>query len=92
MRLVNWTDENGYKRRSLVRDNDPDTEAESGIRKDIPSLNELDWEDMKRTLHNYLFDNGVFTRDDVTRLQNSVTNAITATFRRQIINLYRRQE
>jgi len=42
MRKVSWVDETGYKRVSLVRDNDPDSMAQAGIPLGPPDLNELD--------------------------------------------------
>jgi hypothetical protein len=91
LKLVNWVDENGCKRRSLIRDSDPEHTANHGIHKDIPNLDELDWDRLRRNLHNNLFDNNLFTREDVQKSQNGITNAILATFRKEIVYLYRRQ-
>ena len=42
MREVEWTDKDGFRHRSLVRDTDPDSAAPSGILKDPPDLDGLD--------------------------------------------------
>ena len=89
MRIVQWTDREGYKHRSLIRDNDPDHMAEQGIPQDPPDLNEVDWEWVKKTLHNTLVDNGMIGWDDVVRKPNAVSAAIKTSMKRQVVNLYR---
>jgi len=91
MRTVLWTDENGYKHRSLVRDNDPDELAAEGLNQDPPSVHALDWESIKRTIHNSLVDRELFTWSDVIRQQDGVSGAILAGIRRPLIALYKRR-
>jgi len=88
MKAVTWTDKNGYKHRSLVRDSDPDDAAEQGILQDPPNLEELDWEGVKRDLHNALVDTGLYSWRDVQQKQG-LRGPILSAIKRRLINLYR---
>lgn len=91
MRLVKWTDQYGYKHRSLVRDADPDDMAEQGIRQDPPSLDELDWEGVKRDLHNSLVDMELTSWREVQQ-RGGIPGAILGAVKRRLISLYREAE
>jgi hypothetical protein len=67
MRIVVWTDKDGWKHRSLIRDSDPDTAAQSGILQDPPDIREVDWEGVARELHNFFVDHGVVTWSDLQK-------------------------
>lgn len=89
MRQVEWTDRAGYNHRSLVRDNDPDDMAEQGIPLDPPDLNQIDWEMVRRDLHNALLHNEMVKWDDIPLRPNGISNAIKTSMKRQVVNLYR---
>ncbi len=89
MKIVMWTDDRGYKHRSLLRDSDPDELAPKGIPQDPPDLDELDWEGLKKDLHNALVERGLATWEDVLAQQNGVTSAIKQVFKRPMVYLYR---
>ncbi len=89
MKRVIWTDRIGWKRAALLRDDDPETMAESGIPLRPPDLNEVDWEAVKRDVNNQLVEQGIYTWADVQREQNAVTSAILAALRGRIVRLYR---
>jgi len=89
MRTVIWEDRNGYTRASLVRDGDPDDAAEYGIPVDPPDLNRINWEEVKRDLHNTLVRKRLFTYKDVKRQQRGVTAAIISVLKRRVIEIYR---
>lgn len=91
MRLVQWTDKHGYKHRSLVRDDDPDEMASQGILQDPPSLDELDWEAIKRDIHNRLVDAGLVSWRDVQE-KRGLRGAILSSMKRELIQLYREAE
>ena len=91
MRRVIWQDEMGYMRASILRDDDPDDMARAGIPVETINLDDLDWDWLKRELHNTLVQSGLFTWDDVQRKQNGVTSAIQRVFKRSVVNLYRRR-
>ena len=89
MRKVIWVDLKGRKHCSLVRDDDPDHLAPSGIPHDPPDLSRLDWEAIELKLHNLLVERGLYTYDDVVALQNGVTSSILSTLKREVIALYK---
>lgn len=89
MKKVEWTDEKGFKRGSLLREQDPEVLRESGVPIGPPNLDEVDWEGVKRDLHNRLYELGLFTWEDVVAKQNGVTSAILSAFRKRIVTLYR---
>lgn len=91
MRLVQWTDRHGYKHRSLVRDDDPDEMASQGILQDPPNLDELDWEAIKRDIHNRLVDAGLVSWRDVQE-KRGLRGAILSSMKRELIQLYREAE
>lgn len=92
MKLVRWTDEKGFVRRAWLRDGDPDSMGPQGIPYDPPDLDRLDWEEIKRELHNLFVANGLVTWDDVQREQNAITSALRTVVLRRIISLYRQEE
>ncbi len=92
MRVVTWVDKNGYKHRSLLRDQDPDRLAESGIPLDPPNLHRLDWDELVRELHNLLVDREISDWDSVQRNQNAITSSIITVFKRPIVGLFRTEE
>lgn len=94
MRTVTWTDDrNGYMHRSLVRDQDPDDAAPRGILQDPPSMEALDWESIKRDLHNALVGAGLCSWRDVQgQGGDRLRGAILAAMKRRLIVLYREAE
>lgn len=105
MRLVTYTDDNGYNRQALLRDNQPDDEAHKGIQLDPPSLTGLHGipENVKRALHNALLARGLYCWADVLRLQNGVTGVVrvvtaehqldeetAGSIKRQILHIYKK--
>lgn len=89
MRLVHFTDERGYKYVSMVRDSDPDESAPEGIIQGPPDVEFLDWDDIKRRLHNALVDRGLFDYNDLVRQQVGVQGAILSTLKRPVVELYK---
>jgi len=89
MKKVTWIDKDGYTRRSLLRDSDPEHLAPQGIPLDPPSIDRLDWEELKRNLHNALSEQGLVTWQDVNAQGNGITNAIVSVFKKAIVNLYK---
>ena len=89
MRHVEWTDKGGRLRRSLVRDGDPDALAPLGLPRGVPDLDRVDWEGVKRDLHNELHRRGLFTWEDVQQSQDDITGAVLAALKRRLVALYR---
>ena len=92
MRIVQWTDRYGYKRESLVRDEDADDMAPQGIPQGPPTLDELDWELIKRDIHNALVSRRLFTWRDVQEQGDALRGAIITGTKRHFVDLYRRAE
>lgn len=92
MRLVKWTDDAGYNHLSLVRDGDPNDEAQWGVVQDPPDLHQLDWDAIVKEMHNLLVDRGLITWQDVQMSGNGVSAMIQTVLKRKIISLYREAE
>jgi hypothetical protein len=90
MRTVTW-EKNGYKHRSIVRDDDPDEMAEQGILQDPPNLENLDWEGIKQDLHNALVERGLYSWRDVQE-KRGLRGAILSSTKRRLVQLYREAE
>ena len=89
MKLVEWEDEQGWLRRSLLRDEDDDQHAPMGVPQGVPDVTQLDWENLPRELNNELHNRQLFTFEDVQRSQDGLTGAVLAVLRRRLIRLYR---
>lgn len=89
MREVAWMDRHGYKHVSLIRDDMSDDMAEQGIPLEPPKLDKLNWEEVKRDLHNALIDQRLFGWQDVQRAQNALTGILVRVLKRQLVLLYR---
>lgn len=90
LREVIWKDERGFVRKALVRNGDPDELApEHGLPRDPPDLDGLDWEAIKRDLHNELTRRGLYDYQDVQRKQNSVSKAVRTVVTRRLLRLYK---
>jgi len=85
MKVITF-EKNGYKYRSTMRDQD--VEPSHGILQGPPSLDELDWEGIKRDLHNGLFDAGLMSWFDIQQKQG-LPGIILGAIRTRLINLYR---
>lgn len=89
MKLVQWKDPKGYFHLSLLRKDDPDSNALRGLPQDPPDLSTIDWKAVMRDLHNELVVRRLVTLDDVTRSQNGLTAAILASLKQRMVALYR---
>ena len=89
MRTVEWTDDQGYMRRRSIPDSDPDEFAMMGIPDEPPNLDDLDWVEIRRDLHNQLMARKIYTWKDVARAQVGVTAAVRAALVRPLLQLYK---
>ena len=89
MRYVIYEDGRGWKHRTLIRDNDPDTAAPQGIPADPPDISNIDWQRISKELHNPLVDRGLFTWEDVQRSGDALRGVINSVLKRELITLYR---
>lgn len=89
MRLVQWTDDRGYYRLSYLRDDDPDELAPQGVPAGPPDINSLDWEEIKRDIHNLLVSRRLLSWADVQNSQHGVTSVVNAIVKRRLLVLFR---
>jgi hypothetical protein len=90
MKKVTFTDDKGLLHQSVIRGEDPDELAHEGILQDPPNIVErLDWDAIKRDLHNQLVMRKLLTYDDLVRQKNGLTGAILAAVRKPVINLFK---
>lgn len=87
MRKVVVTDEQGWLRPFWIRNYDKDTTF--GIPENPPDLNRLDWDGIKREIHNELVNRGLSTWQDVQRQQDAITSIVLSVVRNKIIGLYK---
>ena len=93
MKLVEWTDGSGYKRRALIRDDDAIDVAidGNGLSQDPPDINLLDWDNIRRELHNELVRRGLITYEDVMRQQTGVTASVKRAVTQRLLELYKQE-
>jgi predicted nuclease with TOPRIM domain len=91
MKLVIYVDNAGYKRPVWLRDQDPDNHAKRGVPVDMIDVDDIDWEYVKREIHNMLVDRGLFAWKDVQG-QGGLKSGIGLVLRRQITGLMKQQE
>ena len=89
MKRVDWTDERGWKHARLVQRDDVLQDPNEGIPLEPPDIERLDWEAIKRTLHNELFNRGLIDWRSVQRSGNGLQAAIQAALHRPLQSLYR---
>lgn len=92
MKLVEWKDSDGYMRRRWLKDSDPNEMGMQGIPEESPDMDALDWDNIRRNLHNQLMARGLYSFHDVQRSQNGVTATIRSAVVRPLLDLYRQQE
>ena len=90
MKYVTYTDKDGYKRRSLIKDTDGDDKAQYGIPAGPPDLRQLDYVRLMRDMSNALADSEIWNLQDLQRSQIGVTVA-TNVIKRALIMLYREE-
>jgi len=92
LKIVNWTDEDGFNHRSLLKDSDHDSLAPRGIPQDPPDVRRLNWRAIQKNIHNELLNRGLLTFEDVQERGNEVSAVIKAALLRPIIRLYREKD
>lgn len=93
MKRVITKDDRGWKHAHLIKNQDPESLAQViGIPSDPPDLSQLDWNQIRRDLHNALIDRELFTWADVQKAQTGISSAILDALRHPIVALYRNRE
>ena len=88
MKRVEWTDSKGWKHARLVQD-DILQPVEEGVPLEPPDIERLDWDTIKKSLHNELFTRNLIDWKAVEQSRDGLTAAILAALRRPLQNLYR---
>ena len=88
MRLVQWTDKEGLNHLSWVQDNQSDRDAPKGLPADPPTLF-LDWELIRKELHNELVDRKLIDWAAVQTQENAITTSVIKVIKRKLLLLYR---
>jgi len=91
MRKVIHTDNDGFRRIVMLRDEDPDSMARAGIPVSLPT-DDLDWGAIKRDLNNILIDRGLFNLDDVEASKGGLRSAIMYALLRRLATAYKEKE
>jgi hypothetical protein len=73
----------------MLRDSDRDENARKGIPVPMPDVNKLDWDAIKRDLHNELVSRGIYTWHDAQAVQDGIVGSILFALKNKIIALYR---
>ena len=84
MNKVKWTDDQGYDHISLTKG-----KPEDGIRLDVANVNNLDWEQIKRELHNRLVSAELFNWEDV-QSKPGLQGIIISSIKKHIIHEYKK--
>ena len=92
MRAVDWKDEHGRRRRSLVKDKDSDSAAPKGLPIEPPDIyNGIDWNAVKDEIANMLYEQQLYTWQDVMNNQQAF-GAAQSVIKRHLVNLYKAQK
>lgn len=77
MRVVKYIDKKGYLRAAMIKEEDPDSMAKYGIPVEIPDLETLDWDGLKRDMHNALTQAELYTLENVMKSGQAFAPAMT---------------
>jgi hypothetical protein len=90
MKAVLWTDDNGRKRRSLIKDTDGSEMARYGVPANPPDLRTMDMEAVFRGIEDLQYEYGLFDWQSANSNQSGIQACINV-FKRELIKLYRNQ-
>ncbi len=91
MKEVQWTDQDGYLHRSILRDDDDESKPQYGIPIGPPNIEIVDWEGVKREINNLLVQEGISSYTELTN-SNSAMPFVCNVIKRHIATLYRDME
>jgi hypothetical protein len=89
MKIVTYIDGEGWKRRSLIKDDMLPEQASQGIPRDPPDVMQLDCEAILRELNNLLVDRELFTIADLNLNPGSLRNVVQAVLYNKLMSLYK---
>lgn len=88
MKLVVTEDKRGYLHRYFITDDMKEKDAEKGIPDDPIDLNQLDWDEIQRELHNLLVKRAIISVKDVEAMRH-LSNTILSVLQPRLISLYK---
>ena len=91
MRYVEWLDDEGCKRLSMLRDSDSDDMARQGVPVRTIDVDEIDWIAVKRELHNEMVERRLLTWKDVQQ-KGGLRGLVALTLQRELIRLLKTLE
>ncbi len=91
MRLVITEDDKGYLHRMMITDSMEEKDAHMGLLDDPPNLDELDWMQIKKELHNLLVKRAIISIDSSAELKN-LSNTIVSVVQPKIVALLRQKK
>ena len=89
MRYVTYKDKSGLLHRTLIPDGSGDEMAEYGVPADPPNIHDVDWDYLKREIHNQLVGRGLFTWQDVIGQSCDALQFASTLLKRQLVALFR---
>jgi hypothetical protein len=90
LKEVIWIDDNGRKRRSLIKNNDGPEKAHYGVPKDAPDVRSMDMEAVYREIEALQYEHGLFDWRAANQNQGAIQACINV-FKRKFLELYRNQ-
>lgn len=91
LKTVQWTDQDGYDHRAVLRDDDDESKPQYGVPIGPPSMELIDWEGVKREINNFLVQEGVSSYTDLTQSQTAMS-FLCNVIKRHVATLYREME
>ena len=92
LKRVIYTDKDGFKFVTLLRDGDADEAAASGIPVGPPDLHGLDIEGAFKEINSMLVDRNILTFKDLQRPNNGLASAVAKPIMKRLIQLYKNEE
>jgi hypothetical protein len=89
MKRVIWTDDKGWKHASIVKDDAKPKDYPMGLPSDPPDINQINWENVKRDLHNLFIDRGLYSWSDIQKPSAGFENAIRGILLKELILLFK---
>jgi hypothetical protein len=90
LKEVIWIDDNGRKRRSLIKNDDGPEKAHYGVPKDAPDIRSMDMEAVYREIEALQYEHGLFDWRAANQNQGAIQACINV-FKRKFLELYRNQ-
>lgn len=93
MKRLQWFDARGYLRQALVREEDTLEMAQrgQGLPADPPDVEDIDWEVVRRNLHNALAQYHLTTLEQVNHSTAPLSSVCNKALKAEILRLYQRK-